>query len=412
MVFAAVTTDAADAPYRHPALLGHFPSRVDGKPPTVEDPSVRRYCRRMAPLALTRNFEDARRDFLERARALDAEVTVHDHPQPGPDGELLATDIAWLGAADAPSVVVVVSGTHGVEGYAGSALQRTWLRDAEPRRPDHVALCVVHALNPYGFAWVRRVNEDNVDLNRNFVDFDHPPANPGYDAIADLLVPDTWDDERRDRTTAALLEKAGEVGLETFQRWVSGGQYAHPDGLFYGGREPVWSHRVLDTLLVGALADRDRIVVIDLHTGLGPRGVGELISSDAPSDSGYERAVGLFGDDVTSLQAGGSVSAELSGEWLPYAEAELAPAEVTAVALEFGTVDAVGVLQALRADAWLHAHGDPTSSSAAPIKAELRAAFADDDPAWIADLDTRFRSVLADAFAGLTPAARSGGQQR
>lgn len=363
---------------------------------------MRRYCPPMAPLALTRTFQDARGDFLERARAAEAEVTVHDHPVTGPDGETLAADVAWLGPADARSVVVVVSGTHGVEGYAGSALQRTWLRDADPHRPPDVAVCLVHALNPYGFAWVRRVNEDNVDLNRNFVDFDRPPHNDGYDEIAALLVPERWDDETRSETTSALLDTAGEVGFETFQQWVSGGQYAHPDGLFYGGTAPVWSHRLLDTLLAGALAARDRIVLLDLHTGLGPWGVGELISSDARDEAGYRRAVDLFGDDVTSLHAGDSVSAALAGEWLPHAAAELAPAEVTGVALEFGTVDAVQVLQALRADAWLHAHGDPRSPDAAPIKDDLRAAFSDDDPAWIASLDQRFRSVLAAALDGLS----------
>lgn len=359
----------------------------------------------MAPLALTRTYQDARRDFLERARAADAEVTVHDHPAPGPDGEVLATDVVWLGPADARSVVVVVSGTHGVEGYAGSALQRTWLRDLDPVRPPHVGVCLVHAMNPYGFAWVRRVNEDNVDLNRNFVDFDHPPENAGYDSIADLLVPESWDDASQAETTAALLERAGEIGLDTFQQWVSGGQYRHPDGLFYGGTGPVWSHRMLDTMLAGTLTDRDRIVMIDLHTGLGPWGVGELISSDAPDDPAYRRAVSVFGDDVTSLQAGDAVSAELAGEWLPHAADRLSPAEVTAVALEFGTVDGVTVLQALRADAWLQAHGDPSSADAAPIKADLRAAFADDDPSWVAELDRRFRSVLAAALGYLDDVA-------
>ena len=29
---------------------------------------------------------------------------------------------------------------------------------------------MIHALNPFGFAHLRRANEDNVDLNRNFVD--------------------------------------------------------------------------------------------------------------------------------------------------------------------------------------------------------------------------------------------------
>lgn len=355
----------------------------------------------MAPLALTTTYADSRADFLERARAAGAAITTLDHTDTGPAGEELACDTAWLGPTDAASVVVVVSGTHGVEGYAGSALQRAWLRDLTPARPADVAVCAVHALNPYGFAWVRRVTEGNVDLNRNFVDFAHRPPNDGYDRIADLLVPASWDQATQDSTSAALIEIAGEVGFETFQQWVSGGQYRHPTGLFYGGERPVWAQRTLRSLCDELLAGRERIAIIDLHTGLGPRGVGELISSDGPGDAPYQRAVEWFGDDVTSLVAGDSVSAELSGEWLPAVAEWLSPAEVTGVALEFGTVDTLTVIQALRGDAWLHAHGDPRGSEAAPIKAAMRAAFADDGPDWIADLQSRFRSVLAAAFEGV-----------
>lgn len=34
------------------------------------------------------------------------------------------------------------------------------------------------------------------------------------------------------------------------------------------------------------------------------------------------------------------------------------------------------------ADAWLHAHGDPFSADAKPIKATIRAAFHSDEPMW------------------------------
>ncbi len=355
----------------------------------------------MSPLALTRDFTDARGGFLERAAAAGARVETHVHPLDGPAGAELATDVAWIGPDDAEAVAVVVSGTHGVEGYAGSALQRTWLRDLAPERPSSVAVCLVHALNPYGFAWNRRVNEDNVDLNRNFVDFSDPPANEGYDGIAADLVPAQWDDATQEASTAALLEHAGAVGFETFQQWVSGGQYAHPTGLFYGGTAPVWSHRTLDAIVADHLAGRRKVAVLDLHTGLGPLGVGELISSDAPDSDRHRRAVRWFGDDVTSLQAGDSVSAELSGEWLPHVADSLDGAEVTAVALEFGTVDTVTVLQALRADAWLHAHGDPVGPEAAVIKEQIWRAFADDDPSWIATLWTRFADVFGAALRGL-----------
>ena len=51
---------------------------------------------------------------------------------------------------------------------------------------------MVHAINPHGFAWSRRVTEDNVDLNRNFVDHAQPyPSNPGYEELRAAICPAT-----------------------------------------------------------------------------------------------------------------------------------------------------------------------------------------------------------------------------
>ncbi len=95
---------------------------------------------------------------------------------------------------------------------------------------------------------------------------------------------------------------------------------------------------------------------------------------------------------------GDSVSAALVGDWLARADEWLAPAEVTSAALEYGTVDSVSVLQALRGDAWLHAHGDPTGDVASGVRAAVREAFADDDPSWIAALWPRFSDVFGAAL--------------
>ena len=69
-------------------------------------------------------------------------------------------------------------------------------------------LVFVHALNPYGFSWVRRVNEDNVDLNRNFPDWSQPlPTNDGYAELADILVPTEWTPEVQERTTGSCSRR-------------------------------------------------------------------------------------------------------------------------------------------------------------------------------------------------------------
>jgi hypothetical protein len=211
-------------------------------------------------------------------------------------------------------------------------------------------------------------------------------------------VPTEWSEAEQSRTFNALLEYVNDVGLERMQAIVSSGQFSDPTGVFFGGSGPVWSHRWLRTWASARLSTVDRLTIIDLHTGLGESGHGELIGSEASHTEAHQRARQIWGD-VRSMFDGDSVSAVITGDWLAVAH-ELAPrAEIAAAALEYGTVDPITVLQALRADAWLHSHGDPTGAEASAIRAQVRAAFADDRPEWIGEVWPRFEQVLNQAFA-------------
>jgi hypothetical protein len=354
-------------------------------------------------IRLPGSFGEGADRFRVAAEKSGAVLERHDHALFGPDGEPLAIDVARLGPADARATLLVISGTHGVEGFAGSACQAAWLETGGPERAviAGTAVVVVHALNPYGFAWIRRVNEDNVDLNRNGVDFGAPlPENPGYEELADALVPERWDQETQDVTTERILDYANRHGFPALQAAISGGQYRHPTGLFYGGRAPSWSHGVLRGVVERHLCRSPRVAVVDLHTGLGPFGVGELLGP-RPGTPGWERARTWYGELTTPGEAD-SVSAAVSGDvldvigrWLP------SETEYTEVAIEWGTIDVVEVLQALRADAWLHAHGDPTGRDAPAIKGTLKAAFAPDDDDWARLVGVRFEQVVGQAVAGL-----------
>jgi len=350
---------------------------------------------------LASTYGQARSRFIAAAHAAGASVTSNAHPLKGPANEDLAIDIAELGDADAASTLLIVSGTHGVEGFTGSALQSHWLEESAGERPSEIRVILMHAFNPYGFAWVRRVNEDNVDLNRNFIDWaEPPPANEDYGGLAQLLVPERWDEDTQQATTMQLLEFAEREGFERLQAVVSGGQYTYPSGVFYGGAGPVWSHRWLEENVPSLVGGAHRVCIVDLHTGLGPWGHGELISHEGQGDAGYERGKNWWGD-VRSMIDGESVSANLSGDWLGCVESFIPQCEVTGVALEFGTVDIVTVLQALRADAYLHAYGDPTGTEAENVRQQVREAFADDDPAWLATLVPRFDEVINAAITNL-----------
>lgn len=374
----------------------------------MQQPSERQLSERKG--GLTARYDESRQRFLESAEDAGATIVSYDHPQAGMAGEPLALDVATLGADGASSVLIVVSGTHGVEGFAGSALQHHWLAHHAADRPIDVRVVLVHAFNPHGFAWVRRVNEDNVDLNRNFVDWDQPPPpNEDYGGIAHLLVPERWDDETQQSTILALLAYAEEVGFERLQEVVSGGQYTHPTGVFHGGSGPVWSHHWLTDHLGDLVGSATRVAIVDLHTGLGPWGHGELISHVGGEHPAYRRGSTWWGE-VRSMVDGESVSANLSGDWLAAADQLLAAVaveraveiEVTSVALEYGTVDTISVLQALRADAVLHGTGDPLGDGSDAVRAQVRAAFADDDPAWFDAIAERFDDVIGAALENLS----------
>lgn len=359
-----------------------------------------------SPGRLAPDYATARERFLAAADAARAPVEHLVHPERGPSGEELAMDVAWTGRHDAPARVLVVSATHGIEGFAGSMCQSTWLEDDELREPpEGVAVVFLHALNPYGFAWQRRVDENNVDLNRNFVDFADPPANDDYDELAEALCPPSWSDEAVAEANAAIVSWATAHGWERLPGAISSGQYRHPDGIFYGGSEPVWAHRTLREWAVRSLADADRVALLDLHTGLGEWGDVELITWELPGSEGYERSVRWWGEKVASTEAGESVSARLTGEWMPAVQRWLAPVEVTGACLEWGTIDSIQVSTALRADNWLHQHGDPTGPDAELIKAQLRAAFAPSDADWAANVWRQFRHYLGRTLEALGEAS-------
>ncbi len=341
--------------------------------------------------------------FANAAAAPTAEVCEASGLGPVAGTEALSTDVARLGAGDASRLVYAQSGTHGVEGFCGSGIQVGWLeRKLHRELPPDTALLLTHAINPHGFAWQRRVTEDNVDLNRNFVDHAGAyPVNHGYERLRDAICPRQWSEAARAAADGVLLSYARDHGDMALQAAISSGQYSHADGVFYGGRTETWSNRTLAELLRRHAGDARRVAFIDLHTGLGPYGVGEIITNHAAGEAGSERVAQWFGGEATSTEAGSSSSAPVSGDITLGVRRALPRADVTGITLEYGTVPLKEVLDAVRADNWLHAHGDLRTAQARDIKAQIRGAFYPDDDHWKEMVFERSVDVLRRALAGL-----------
>lgn len=354
--------------------------------------------------AFSRTYAQARQKFLDAARTAGLTVQSHHHPRPGREGETLAMDVVLDGPQDARELLIVSSACHGVEGYCGSGVQVHALGDAQWRQAAGragVAVLYIHALNPYGFSHLRRVTHENVDLNRNFHDFDQPlPVNAAYREIQSLLLPQVWPP---DTANAAAVDRLiAERGMAAFQAAVSGGQHEFADGLFFGGRGPTWSNLILRKVLRENAGRCRRLAWIDLHTGLGPSGVGERIFACADDKAAWTRAKSWWGEAVTSIYDGSSTSAFLTGLMWMAAYQECAQAEYTGIALEYGTQPMDKVLRALRGDHWLALHPEAGQELRRQIKQDLMDAFYVDTDLWRGQVVEQAREALGQAVRGLS----------
>lgn len=349
------------------------------------------------------DYEAARAAFLAACRTANVAVATFENPHArAPGGGRLFADVAWAGAPDAPNVVVTVSGTHGVEGFYGSGCQTGWLlEDRLKTLAADTAVMHIHAVNPFGFAWLHRTTEGNIDLNRNFIDHSRPPDNPSYADVHRFLLPDQWTAGTAKDVQAAMAAYVEAHGQAAFNKAVMGGQHTHPDGLFYGGRAPTWSNDLVSALARERLGAARRIAVLDLHTGLGPFAGAELICRHPPSSEALARARRWYGPSVTAAQAGQSGSPPVDGN-LRMVFVRLCPdAEVTSIGIEVGTVPLYPCLAALSADNWLMAKGMPDGPLRDRISRDMRDAFFPDEARWTEPVYARTMHIIDQALAGL-----------
>jgi len=357
--------------------------------------------------AFSPSYARARIRFLEAAATAGMALRSLEHPLKGREGETLAMDLALDGPANAEALLIVSSACHGVEGFCGSGVQVFAAHDAEWRekaRAAGVAVLYIHALNPHGFSWLRRVTHENVDLNRNFHDFGAPlPQNPGYASLHPLLLPPAWPPTAQNEAEVQAWIAAH--GMAAFQAAITMGQHQFADGMFFGGTAPTWSNQTLRRVLREFGSRARRLAWIDLHTGLGPSGLGERIFACRDDAAALRRARAWWGGEgatpVTSIYDGSSSSARLTGLMFESIYEACPQAEYTGIALEFGTVPIAEVINALRGDHWLHQHPEAPAELQAQIRARTLAAFYTDTEAWRGQIISQARQALFQAAEGL-----------
>ena len=328
------------------------------------------------------SYAESRAKFLAAAERAGGTVNSVMHPLKGPKGEDLFMDVACLGPDDAESGIVVVSGTHGIEGFCGAGCQIALMSNAvELEKFRDIRLVLVHGHNPHGFAWLRRVNEDNIDLNRNYVDFsEEQDGNEFYLEVKDLVLPEQYDEA----SEAAMQQWIVDNGVDNYQKAVMNGQRVDPQGVFYGGLGVSWSNETIHNVLPEALAGQKSVSLMDVHTGLGPYGHGDLIHAYPKGSNEYDTLAQWFGDEMIAIAAGeySEVDAIPRGPIVASLDTILPEHRSFAFVVEYGTVEFDRVIKAIRADNWLHIKGDLDSEQGRAIKQEMRDCFYADKDEW------------------------------
>lgn len=354
----------------------------------------------------TQDYRTARALFRDRAEVAGGTLSLYKNPNKGPYGEDLTTDIAWFGPEDAGKVMVLVSATHGVEGFCGSGAQLDWIESGMPGLDKaDTAVMLVHAINPYGFAWLRRTTEEGVDLNRNCILFENGlPANDGYCELADAFLPKTRDAAIVDAAKQVLEAYKAEHGAKAFAIARSSGQYTHPEGYFYGGTQPTWAlqtiYRICDEFELGS---RQSVAIIDYHTGLGSFGYGEPICGHSPGTSGQARCRAWYGRSLSEPMLGTSSSVVIAGLTQYAWERKIGGDRMTFIALEYGTLEPNVGVEALRDDHWLHTYGKPdwASDETQSIKRSIRGFYHPDSQDWKELVLMRSRQIISQTVEGL-----------
>lgn len=241
------------------------------------------------------SYEASRTRFIQDLELIHTkwpETTLETHPlKASPD---ISIDYAWAPPRKKENLIVITTALHGIEGYVGSAMLKIFMDEFAPLLdPENTGLLLIHTINPLGMKNRRRYNENNVDLNRNFVwdeEFRHE-TNPDYEPLIPLLNPARPISFLPASDIAFLLRLIARIvrlGILRIRQGMLSGQYRHPRGVQFGGVQTEESTALIRGLFEQALSEYDQVIHLDMHTGYGPRYQMSFVNSTREQASAEE----------------------------------------------------------------------------------------------------------------------------
>ena len=353
------------------------------------------------------DYASARLRFRQAALHLGWELESHPIGLVGPDGEELAFDVAWSKSGDPEKVLVVSSGVHGVEGFFGSAVQVALLEQWRSATAPPTKYVFIHGLNPFGFAWLRRFDENNVDPNRNFLLTGErfEGAADGYARLEAFLnprrPPSAWEP-----FTLKALWLIARYGMPALRQAVAGGQYNFPRGLFFGGNGPSRMQQLLSENMPRWLTGSKYVVHLDFHTGLGRHGTCKLLIDYPLDETQRSWLTDWFGPDSFEACDSSGISYNACGGFGRWCVSRgLAPNYLFCCA-EFGTYGPVQVLAGLRAENQAHHWGAPKTASTIRAKQRLTELFCPASDIWRSQTVELGQTLVGRALKGLLQVPR------
>jgi hypothetical protein len=232
------------------------------------------------------NYHEAREKFRDAAKnkglVLSSEEIKNEQTEHANE---LTVDIAYSNPSNDNShsdkLLIIVSGVHGVEGYTGSAAQLIFLNNIYDKYKDKFVILLIHAYNPYGFNFNRRVNENNVDLNRNCLN--HYNIKYSDDSLQKIVRShkSVFSPEKPRRNglieeskySLILAKSVMKHGIENTISAGYMGQNIYPKGVSYAGISEEASTRIFKKLINEYTSKFKKVFLMDIHTGIGRKNI-------------------------------------------------------------------------------------------------------------------------------------------
>lgn len=311
------------------------------------------------------DYITARERFRSASSSCGYEHTAYPIEQVSPTGEELTIDVAICGSPNPRRTAVISSGLHGVESFLGSAIQLALLEDRQliAALSSDIKVVLIHALNPYGFAWRRRWNENNIDLNRNFLlpeeVFEGSPKDyPKFNSFLNPISPPSQFEPYILQALWLILK----YGMTSLRNTLPVGQYDFPKGLFFGGNSPSKTQQILASNLSHWIGNASEVIHIDFHTGLGPWGTYKLLLPESATSESCSRLAQRFGSETIEPHKAEGVSYPIRGGLNTWCQNLLPNCRYDLLTAEFGTYSIVQVLKALRAENRAYWWSNPSQS--------------------------------------------------